>query len=131
MSVLLFEELGCLDTDTIVECMTVESVLQTCHNSLENYTATTGEVLNIWLERLLPAYILRSENCREILKCLYKWFQFHLVSKQTKEFKLFSNLNLITYRNPLWRKSLMLPMTSSQNPSKNYGTLYCGHKKIQ
>lgn len=82
MSVLLFEELWCLDTETIVACMTIESVLQTCHNSLENYTATTAEVLQIWLERLLPAYILRAENCIEILRCLHEWFQFHLVSKK-------------------------------------------------
>lgn len=96
MSVLLFEELRCLDTETIVECMSVESVLQTCKNSLENYTATTGEVLNIWLEKLLPAYILRSEDCIDILSCLCDWYKFHLVSKQTKECKLFSNLNIIT-----------------------------------
>lgn len=72
---LSFSELQCLGTEDVTSCVSKQTALQICNQSLEDLSAKTVEVLGIWLRKLLKAYILEAECCIDIFKCLYEWFQ--------------------------------------------------------
>lgn len=106
---LTFSELQCLDSEDVASCVSKQTALQICNQSLKDLSAKTAEVLSIWLRKLLKAYILEAECCIDIFKCCYEWFQ-RLVSNKEKNVLTFINLCLIPYRKTSWGRRIWMPL---------------------
>ncbi|KAH8407596.1 hypothetical protein KR222_007884 [Zaprionus bogoriensis] len=90
---LKFSELQCLDSEDVASCVSQQTALKICNQSLENLSARTVEVLSLWLRKLLKAYISEAECCVEAFKCLYEWFQ-RLVGSSSRNNQKFADFYL-------------------------------------
>ncbi|XP_022221564.2 uncharacterized protein LOC111073530 [Drosophila obscura] len=70
-----FSELQSIDQEDIVILIDVESALRVCSECIRNKKAKTADVLALWLNKVLGAYINEAVCCVAAFKEMCDWFQ--------------------------------------------------------
>lgn len=70
-----YSELECIDQEDIIMLVDVESALKICQECLENNTNSSFDVLSLWFNKLLRAYMDEAICCFNAVKEMCEWFQ--------------------------------------------------------
>lgn len=89
-----YSELECIDQEDIIMLVDVESALKICQECLENNTNSSFDVLSLWFNKLLRAYMDEAICCFNAVKEMCEWFQMMV----RLENPLYTTLNTFIFR---------------------------------
>lgn len=68
-----FSELQAIDQEDIIILVDVQTAIRTCNESLTNDSANPADLLLLWLNKLLRAYLDEAVCCVNAIKEMWSW----------------------------------------------------------
>ncbi|KAH8331639.1 hypothetical protein KR074_008918 [Drosophila pseudoananassae] len=70
-----YSELECIDREDIIMLVDVDSAIKICQEYLDSNTNSSPNVLSLWFNKMLRAYMDEDICCFNAIKQMYEWFQ--------------------------------------------------------